>query len=59
MAYPYLLRHLRVTRPNHVWAMDVIDVPMARGFVYLVVLDWFSRKVLAWGLSVTRETGPR
>ena len=57
--YPYLLRKLAVTRPNHVWAMDMTYVPMARGFVYLVaVLDWFSRKVLAWRLSITLETGP-
>jgi len=57
--YPYLLRGLTVTRPNQVWAMDITYVPMARGFVYLVaVLDWFSRRVLAWRLSVTLETGP-
>ncbi len=57
--YPYLLRKLAVTRPNHVWAMDITYVPMARGFVYLVaVLDWFSRRVLAWRLSITLETGP-
>lgn len=57
--YPYLLRKLVVTRPNHVWAMDITYVPMARGFVSLVaVLDWFSRKVLAWRLSMTLETGP-
>ncbi len=52
--YPYLLRKLAVTRPNQVWAMDITYVPMARGFVYLaVVIDWFSRKVLAWRLSIT------
>lgn len=57
--YPYLLRKLAVTRPNQVWAMDITYIPMARGFVYLVaVLDWFSRKVLAWRLSTTLETGP-
>lgn len=57
--YPYLLRNLTVTRPNQVWAMDITYVPMARGFVYLTaVIDWFSRKVLAWRLSVTLETGP-
>ncbi|SPH23960.1 hypothetical protein DEA8626_03037 [Defluviimonas aquaemixtae] len=57
--YPYLLRKLAVTRPNQVWAMDITYTPMARGFVYLVaVLNWFSRKVLAWRLSVTLETGP-
>lgn len=52
--YPYLLRNLAVTRPNQVWAMDITYVPMARGFVYLAaVIDWFSRKVLAWRLSIT------
>jgi len=52
--YPYLLRNLPVTRPNQVWAMDITYVPMARGFVYLAaVVDWFSRKVLAWKLSIT------
>ena len=57
--YPYLLRKLTVTRPNQVWAMDITYIPMARGFVYLTaVVDWFSRKVLAWRLSVTLETEP-
>ena len=57
--FPYLLRKLAVTRPNQVWAMDITYVPMARGFVYLTaVIDWFSRKVLAWRLSVTLESGP-
>ena len=52
--YPYLLRNLAVTRPNQVWAMDITYVPMARGFVYLAaVVDWFSRRVLAWRLSIT------
>ena len=52
--YPYLLRKLAVTRPNQVWATDITYVPMARGFVYLVaIVDWFSRKVLAWRLSIT------
>jgi putative transposase len=54
--YPYLLRNLSVTRPNQVWAMDITYIPMARGFVYLAaVVDWFSRRVLAWRLSVTME----
>ena len=57
--FPYLLRKLAVTRPNQVWAMDITYIPMARGFVYLTaVIDWFSRKVLAWRLSVTLESGP-
>ena len=54
--YPYLLRDLEITRPNQVWAMDITYIPMSRGFVYLaVVLDWFSRRLLAWRLSVTME----
>jgi putative transposase len=53
---PYLLRGLAVTKPNQVWAMDITYVPMAKGFVYLtVVLDWFSRRVLAWRVSITME----
>jgi putative transposase len=54
--YPYLLRGLTVERPNQVWAMDITYIPMARGFVYLAaVVDWFSRRVLAWRLSITLE----
>ncbi|MGB6922431.1 MAG: IS3 family transposase [Methyloceanibacter sp.] len=54
--YPYLLRGMAVTRPNQVWAMDITYIPMARGFVYLaVVLDWFSRRVLSWRVSITME----
>ena len=54
--YPYLLRRLEIVRPNQVWAMDITYIPMARGFVYLaVVLDWFSRRVLSWRLSITME----
>ena len=54
--YPYLLRGLLIERPNQVWAMDITYIPMARGFVYLaVVLDWFSRRVLSWRLSITME----
>jgi putative transposase len=49
---PYLLRSLTITRPNHVWAADITYIPMARGFVYLVVImDWASRKVLTWRVS--------
>ncbi len=52
--YPYLLRNLAVTRPNQLWAMDITYVPMARGFVYLAaIIDWHSRRVLAWRLSIT------
>jgi len=54
--YPYLLRGIEITRANQVWAMDITYIPMARGFVYLaVVLDWFSRRVLSWRLSITME----
>jgi putative transposase len=54
--YPYLLRKLPVTRPNQVWAMDITYVPMARSFVYLAaVVDWFSRRVLSWRLSITMQ----
>jgi putative transposase len=54
--FPYLLRGVEITRPNQVWAMDITYIPMARGFVYLaVVLDWFSRRVLSWRLSITME----
>ena len=56
--YPYLLRDLPVRRPNQVWAMDITYIPMARGFVYLAaVIDWFSRRVLAWRVSITMEGG--
>jgi putative transposase len=54
--YPYLLRGMEIERPNQVWAMDITYIPMARGFVYLAaVVDWFSRRVLAWRLSITLE----
>jgi putative transposase len=50
--YPYLLRGLTIDRPNQVWAMDITYLPMARGFIYLaVVLDWATRRILAWRLS--------
>ena len=67
--YPYLLRKLPVTRPNQVWggplsaigsktmARDITYIPMATGFVYLVaVIDWFSRKVLSWKLSISLDS---
>ena len=54
--YPYLLRNLAVTRPDQVWAMDISYIPMARGFVYLAaVIDWFTRRVLSWRVSITME----
>ena len=52
--FPYLLRGMAIERPNQVWAMDITYIPMARGFVYLTaVVDWFSRRVLAWRVSIT------
>jgi len=55
--YPYLLRGMEITRPNQVWAMDITYIPMARGFVYLAaVIDWHSRRVLAWRLSISMDT---
>jgi putative transposase len=54
--YPYLLRGLAIERANQVWAMDITYIPMARGFVYLAaVMDWYSRKVLAWDVSISME----
>jgi HTH-like domain/Integrase core domain len=54
--HPYLLRHLTIDRPNQVWCADVTYIPMRRGFLYLVaIMDWASRKVLAWRLSNTMD----
>ena len=56
--YPYLLRKLTVERPSHVWCADVTYIPMRRGFLYLVaIMDWATRKVLAWRLSNTMDAG--
>ena len=56
--YPYLLRGVTVTRPNHVWSTDITYIRLARGFVYLAaVIDWYSRKVLSWRLSNTLDSG--
>jgi len=55
--YPYLLRELSIDRPNQVWAADITYIPMRRGFLYLfAVMDWYSRRVLAWRLSNTLTT---
>ena len=55
--YPYLLRGLSIERPNQVWASDTCYIPMAKGFMYLtVIMDWHSRRVLAWLMSNTLET---
>jgi len=54
--YPYLLRNVAVTRVNQVWSTDISYIPMKRGFVYLIaVIDWFSRRVLSWKLSITMD----
>ena len=54
--YPYLLRGLTIDRSNQVWATDITYIPMARGFIYLAaVMDWFTRRILAWQLSNTLE----
>ena len=54
--YPYLLRKLKVERPDHVWAMDITYIPMSRGFVYLAaVVDWATRRVLSHRVSITME----
>ena len=56
--YPYLLGGMEITRPNQVWAADITYIPMARGFLYLVVImDWYSRYVLSWRLSNTLDAG--
>lgn len=55
--FPYLLRELVIDRPNQVWATDITYLPMAQGFMYLTaILDWHSRKVLAWRLSNSLDT---
>ena len=54
--YPYLLRKLEITRPNHVWCADITYIPVRRGFLYLVaIMDWATRHVLAWRLSNTMD----
>jgi len=58
VVYPYLLRGVAVIRPNQVWSTDITYIRLARGFVYLVaIIDWYSRKVLAWRLSNTLDSG--
>ena len=55
--YPYLLTGLRIDRANQVWATDITYIPMARGYLYLVaIMDWYSRKVLSWRLSISMDT---
>jgi putative transposase len=56
--YPYLLRDMKIIRPNQVWSTDITYIPMPRGFMYLVaVIDWYSRHVLSWELSNTMDSG--
>ena len=55
--YPYLLRDLSITQPNHVWCTDITYIPIGSGFLYLVaIMDWASRAVLAWRLSNSMDT---
>ena len=55
--YPYLLRGVAISEPNHVWASDITYIPMANGFLHLVaIIDWASRAVLAWRLSNTMDS---
>ena len=54
--YPYLLRNVKIERPNQVWSTDITYIPMAQGFMYLVaIIDWYSRYVLSWRLSNSLE----
>jgi transposase InsO family protein len=54
--FPYLLRNLKIERPNHVWSSDITYIPIGRGFLYLVaIIDWASRAVLSWRLSNTMD----
>ena len=56
--YPYLLRNVAITRVNQVWSTDITYIRLRQGFIYLVaVIDWFSRYVLSWEVSVTMESG--
>ena len=55
--YPYLLRGVRVTKPNHVWSADITYIPLRAGFAYLVaVIDWASRYVVSWRLSTNLDS---
>lgn len=54
--YPYLLKGVKIETPNHVWSTDITYIRLRQGFVYLVaILDWFSRYVLSWKISLTME----
>jgi putative transposase len=57
LKYPYLLRGLKINRPNQVWCVDITYIPMRKGFIYLVgIMDWYSRKILSWRISNTMDT---
>jgi len=54
--YPYLLKGIEVSHPDQIWSIDITYIPMRRGFCYLVaIVDWYSRLIIAWKLSVTLE----
>ena len=54
--YPYLLRGVSINRPNQVWSIDLTYIRLAEGFVYLTaIIDWYSRKILSWDLSLTMD----
>lgn len=56
--FPYLLKGLKITHPNHVWGTDITYIRMKQGFVYLTaIIDWFSRYIVSWELAITLETG--
>lgn len=56
--YPYLLRDVKIERPNQVWSIDITYIPLMAGFVYLVaIIDWFSRYILSWQISNTMDVG--
>lgn len=56
--YPYLLRGVKIERPNQVWSTDITYIPLRNGFAYLTaVIDWYSRYVLSWEISNSLETG--
>ena len=56
--YPYRLKGLTIDRPNQVWCADITFIPMRRGFMYLfAIMDWYSRRIIAWELSNTLDTG--
>ena len=56
--FPYLLRGMEITRPNQVWGTDITYIRMNQGFVYLTaIIDWFSRFIVSWKISITLETG--